>query len=62
MSTATIERTTVQAPAEAKPLTVAEQNALVSLVASTEKTPRVKGGAGRSVRESRAWSYKGEVD
>lgn len=62
MSTATLERTeTTVVPAQA--LTTTEQNALVSLVASVTKTSRVRGGRrDRSVRTSRAWSYKGDVD
>lgn len=62
MSTATLERTeTTTVPVKA--LTTTEQNALVRLVASVTKTPRVRGGRrDRGTRTSRAWSYKGDVD
>ena len=58
MSTSTLERTEVAAPAIA--LTPSEENSLITLAASTEKTKRVR--ALRSGRTSRAWSVSGDVD
>lgn len=58
MSTTTLERPAVTAPA--KPLTTQEQNDLITLAASTEKVARVKGGDG--TRTTRGWSLLGNVD
>lgn len=58
MSTATIEREATIT--EAAPLTESETNSLISLAASTERVARVKGG--RTPRESRGWSFQGDVD
>ncbi|UVT31362.1 hypothetical protein SEA_MARCIE_100 [Microbacterium phage Marcie] len=55
--------TTLERPAtitEAAPLTESEANSLIALAASTEKVARVK--AGRGTRESRGWSFGGNVD
>lgn len=54
---------TTEAPAPAKPLTPAEQDALLLLAASTEKPSKVKAGGHTSVHGSpRAWSRGGNVD
>lgn len=58
MTTTTLERPATIT--EAAPLTTTEGNALIGLVASTDKVARVKGGA--SVRGSRGWSMQGNVD
>jgi hypothetical protein len=56
VSTTTLERPQVIAPAA--PLTAQQEDALISLAASTEKPARV-----RSLRpEARAWSLGGNVD
>lgn len=57
MSTSTMEKPAVTTTAA--PLTEAEGNALLTLAASSEKTPRVKGGI---ATQNRAWSRGGRVD
>lgn len=59
MATTTLERPTVAPIAPAVPLTEREQDALITLAASTERTQTV-----RSTRrgEARAWSLGGNVD
>ena len=60
MSTTTIERVETVTITEAAPLTESETNSLITLAASTEKVARVKGS--RGTRESRGWSFAGDVD
>jgi hypothetical protein len=60
VSTATLERTEVTAPTVARPLSPSEQDSLIALAASTEKTARVPR-AGRFTGP-RGWSLGGNVD
>jgi len=57
LSTITLEKEAVITAAA--PLTESEANALLTLAATTEKTPRVKGGI---ATQNRAWSRGGRVD
>lgn len=59
MSTTTLERTEVAAPAIA--LTESEENSLITLAASTTKTKRVRTLRSGS-KQARAWSVSGDVD
>lgn len=64
MSTTTLERSEVVTLAPSIALTPSEEDSLIALAASTEKPARVRGTGGLrgSVRESRAWSFGGNVD